>query len=191
MKVKLNPMFEEARGDLGDLVFREVRGKTVVSRKADMSILVPSEGQLAHREKFRQAAAYGRSALGNETLREFYAEAAERQDKPIFALTVADFMNPPVIGQVDLSPYNGQTGDLILLTATDDFGVENVYVMITNGQGNAVESGEAVQNPASPNHWTYMATASLPAGDTANIRIVATDRPRNSAVVRESKVIQP
>ena len=146
------------------------------------------EDNLQHLALFSE---YGRMALQSESLRQFYAEVAERTNIPIFALAVADFMKPPTIEEVDLSPYNGQIGDLIMLTATDNFGVKAVRVMITNAEGNAIESGVAVESPSGPGHWVYTATASVPAGDTANFRIVATDRPGGSAVVLEAKFIQP
>src|SRR5258706_15444776 len=67
MKIKLNPMFEEARGKLGDLVFREVRGETVASRKPSMSG-EPTVDQAAHRERFKLAAAYGKSVMADNNM---------------------------------------------------------------------------------------------------------------------------
>ena len=58
MKVKLNPMFEQASGQLGGIVFREVRGRTFAGRKPSGSG-EPTVDQAAQRERFKQAAAYG------------------------------------------------------------------------------------------------------------------------------------
>jgi len=44
MKVKLNPAVEEFRGSLGEIVFRQVRGKTIAARKP--SVTAPVERQL-------------------------------------------------------------------------------------------------------------------------------------------------
>ena len=77
MKIKLNPMFEEARGQLGNLVFREVRGKTFAGRKPSGGG-EPTVDQAAHRERFKQAAAYGKSALADPAVRALYEEAAKR-----------------------------------------------------------------------------------------------------------------
>src|SRR5690349_8671774 len=116
MKVKLNPMFEQASGQLGDIVFREVRGETVASRKPSVSG-EPSADQIAHRELFKQAAAYGKSVMANAETLALYEEVAQNKNMPVFALMVADYFNAPTVDNVDLSAYNGQVNDLINIIA--------------------------------------------------------------------------
>ncbi|MCP4599327.1 MAG: hypothetical protein GY847_02115, partial [Proteobacteria bacterium] len=53
-KVKLNPVIEELRGQVGDLVFKRYGDRVVISKKPDMSNVKPSAAQSAHRERFRQ-----------------------------------------------------------------------------------------------------------------------------------------
>ena len=185
MKVKLNPMFEAARGQLGELVFREIRGETVASRKPTMSG-EPTVDQVAHRERFKQAAAYGKSALANPTVRELYEDAAKDKNIPVFALTVADFFNAPVIDTADLSTYTGQPGDVIRISARDDFGVVAVHVTILNGSGVTVESGNAVPDAGG---WVYTATQTLTSGTNAVVNVVATDRPGGTAVISSMKTL--
>ena len=112
MKFKLNPAFEQASGALGELVFREVNGKTIVSRKPSTNGII-TEAQAAHRKRFRQAAAYGKFAMANVATRAFYNAASEEKDIPAYALSVADFLNLPSIKEEDLSAYHGQPGDTI------------------------------------------------------------------------------
>lgn len=59
-KVKLNPILEQIRGQVGDLVFKRYGDETIISRKPDMSDLEPSAAQLAAQNRFRQAALYGK-----------------------------------------------------------------------------------------------------------------------------------
>src|SRR5689334_17780246 len=70
-KVKLNPIVEQLRGQIGELVFRQNLGKTVIGRKVDTSTHDPSASQLEVRERFRQAALYGRMALANQAARNY------------------------------------------------------------------------------------------------------------------------
>jgi len=190
MKVKLNPMFEQVSGQLGELVFREIRGETVASRKPTMSG-EPTVEQVAHRERFKQAAAYGKSALANPTVRELYEDAAKDKNIPIFALTVADFFNAPTIDNVDVSTYTGQVGNLITISARDDFGVATVHVSITDNDnsGNMIESGNAVETAAGSGLWVYTATATVPAGTELTVNVVATDRPGGTAVTAKPKFL--
>jgi len=187
-KIKLNPIFEEVSGAFGDLVFREVRGKTVLARKPDFSGVEPSEDQAMHRERFREAVAYGKSVMADADIRAIYEEVSINKDMPIFALTVADFFNAPVIQNVDLSAYNGQVANVIKVRASDDFGVMNVRVAITDAQnGNAVESGNAIETAPGSDLWLYSATEALTAGTLVDITVVATDRPGGMASATHSK----
>ena len=189
-KIKLNPIVEEVSGGLGNLVFRSSNGKTVLSRKPDFSGTEISEDQAAHRERFRQAVAYGRSVMADADLREVYNQVAERKGTPLFALTVADFFNAPSITGVDLSAYNGQAGNVVKVNALDDIGVVNVHVALTNAKDGAlIESGNANETAPGSGQWVYAATVAVPAGTTVNFSVVATDRPGGMASDTRTKLI--
>ena len=183
MKVRLNPAFEGMSGQLGEMVFRELRGETIISRKPALSTAVTVE-QLAHRERFKQAAAYGKSALANQTTRQLYEEAAKSKNMPVFAMTVADFFNAPVIDNVDLSVYHGHEGSFITISARDDFDVVRVHVSISDDASNPIESGEAVLDSGS---WVYTITEGVSAGTNVIVNVVATDRPGGTAVKTVNK----
>jgi len=187
MKVKLNPVFEQVRGQLGELVFRELRGKTVASRKPTVTG-EPTVDQTAHRERFKQAAVYGKSALADPNTRTLYEEAAKVRNIPVFALTIADYFNAPTIYDVDLSEYNGQDEDVIKIKAGDDFGVAKVNVLITDNATNVVlNSGDAVETVPGSGIWLYTAIGAVPASTTVQVSVVATDRPGGTAVQTVTK----
>ena len=64
-KVKLNPMFEQVSGQVGDLVFKRYYDEVIVARKPALGEIEPSEAQLAAREQFREAALYGKVAMAD------------------------------------------------------------------------------------------------------------------------------
>jgi hypothetical protein len=82
VKLKLNPIVEEVSGGFGNIVFRASKGKTLMCRKPDLSDSETSDSQAAHRERFRQAVAYGRSVMADEEMHEMYTQAAERKGIP-------------------------------------------------------------------------------------------------------------
>lgn len=185
MKVTLTPMFEEARGKLGNVVFREVNGKIIASRMPRVSD-TPSESQIANRERFKQAAAYGKSALADPEAREYYQAVAESRNMPIFAVTIADFLNAPVIDDVTLASYHGQAGDIIRIVARDDFELASVHVSISEEGGNPIESGNA--SPVTGG-WEYTATQNVTPGTTVNILVTASDHPGGTTVTTLSKTV--
>lgn len=187
-KIRLNPIVDAVRGQLGDLVFREVNGNTILSRKPVITG-EPTLGQTAQRERFKDAVAYGRYAMADATNRAFYEGIADSRKVPVFSLTVADYLNAPEIESVGIADYSGQTGDPIQIVARDDFGVTNVQVTISNQQGEPLETGQAVELPAGTGRWTYVAANSIPSGMSVNIRVVATDRPGGTTVMTLSKTL--
>ena len=173
--VKLNPILEEIRGQVGDLVFKRFNDRTIISRKANLEGVPPTPAQVAHQQRFRQAALYGRVVLADPDTKAVYEDAARAEKKPVFSLMVADFLTAPSIDEVDLSSYSGATGDPITVTAVDDFGVVGVQVSLSDGDGNELERGDALQGL--DGRWVYTATTTVATGTTVRIDVTASDRP--------------
>ena len=89
-------------------------------------------------------------------------------------LRVGDFLNAPVVEQIDVSAYNGKAGDTLRITASDDFEVAGVEVAIHDTGGAVLEHGAAT---AADGVWNYVTTADLPPGQPVSIEVPATDRP--------------
>jgi hypothetical protein len=188
-KVKLNPILEQVRGQVGDLVFKRYGEGVVISRKPDVSDKAWSEAQLAQRERFRQATLYGKMVVADPATKALYDEAAEARGKPVFALIVADFFNAPTVGEVDLSAYGGQSGDEIVVHAADDFDVAGVQVGIADTAGGEIERGEAAETPTGSGRWVYAATVDVPAGTSVRIGVTATDRPGGTGEAVAEKTV--
>lgn len=186
-RVKTNPIIEQVRGAVGDLVFKKYGDDVIVSRKPDLTGQEPTEAQLAHREHFRQATLYGKMVKADPAVQAIYEQAAKDQGKPAFSLMVADFFNAPSVDLVDVEKYAGRVGDEIVIHAHDDFQVTQVAVAITKADGQAVENGAAVETPANSGRWVYKATAAVPTGTTVKIAVTAKDRPGHTGAKEVSK----
>jgi hypothetical protein len=91
-KQKGNVVTYGLSGKIGDLlIFRQVGGKTVISKIPEPSKTV-SEKQKAHRKRFQQAVIYAQSALALPETGDRYAAAAKKGQTPI-NVAVADFFN--------------------------------------------------------------------------------------------------
>ena len=189
-KVQLNPVFEQLRGGIGDLVFKRYRGGVIVARKADPSSLVPSQAQLDQRERFRQAALYGKMALADAQTRLLYEQAAEAKDLPVFALTVADYFHAPVIDEIDLEAYIGNVGDEIVVHAHDDVMVQQVLVRLTDAADNVLETGLAVEDPADSGRWVYPALTQVAPGETVFVTATVSDLPGGTTVETIEKLVE-
>jgi hypothetical protein len=186
-KVKLNPILEGMRGQVGDLVFKHYGDELFVGRKPDRSGTQPTEAQLEHQERFRQAVLYGRLVMADPEKKALYEKAAQASGKPLFSLTVADFFNAPVVDGVDLSAYSGAIGDQIVIQAHDDFEVTRVDVSINDAGGQMLEGGSAIETPAGSGRWIYTATTPVAPGTEVRIAVTASDRPGGVAEASAEK----
>ena len=123
--------------------------------------------------------------MANQAVRPLYEAVAKARKMPVFAMTVADFFNAPVIHNVDVFGYNGNVGDTIHIHATDDFSVAKVHVMIADNQGNMIENGEAVESAPGSSQWIY--TATVQGQPVVKVQVVAVDRPGGTAVMNIEK----
>jgi hypothetical protein len=185
--VKTNPIIEQVRGKVGDLVFKKYGDGVILSRMPDMEGRESTEAQQATRDRFRQAALYGKMVSADPATKAPYEAAAKAKGQPVFSLMVADFFNAPSVDEVDLSAYTGQVGDKIAIRAHDDFDVSGVGVAISDTDGHALESGAAAEMPPDSGRWLYTTTAVVPTGTTMRIEVTATDRPGHKTVKTETK----
>src|SRR5262245_59912495 len=180
-KVRLNPILEGMRGSVGDLIFRQRENQTIVARRPIQVHQPNSPAQLAVREKFRQAAAYAKVAFANSATRAVYTPKAKEKRLPVFALMVADFFRPPIIDEVDLSAYTGQTGQVIRVRATDDFEVTGVSVRMKEPETDEeIDGGNAVKAPDGA--WVFTTQSTIPHNHPFVIEVTASDRPGNKTV---------
>jgi voltage-gated potassium channel Kch len=167
---------EAIQGKVGDLVFKRYEGHEIMTKMPDRTGIVPTANQLAQMEKFRLATVYGKSVLADAVSRAIYEDAAAKKGVPVFAVTVADFLNPPLIDEINLAGYAGKIGDKIVVRASDDLEVSGVSVVIREQGGAVLEQGAAVVNPGAGS-WTYTATTDLAQGQAVSLEVSATDRP--------------
>lgn len=145
------------RGQVGELlVFKTVYGKTIVAAPPRKSRHEPTEKQLKHQQLFQKAVIYGKTVTVTPELRAFY-ESSLPEGSSVYQVALADFLNAPEIEEIDVSNFVGDSGNTILIRATDDFMVKSVEVTITNEDGTLVEQGEAIKQTNGID-WLFTAT---------------------------------
>jgi hypothetical protein len=184
-KSKNNVLTHGLSGKIGDLlVFRQVDGKTIVSKVPEHPKTV-SDRQKEARSRFQQATVYAKMAIEAPETKELYgAKAKKQRGKSAYQVAVADFFNAPDIHTVDLSGYAGAVGDAIQIGVSDDMMVKSVHVQIHSGDGSLVEEGYAIYS-AGP-LWIYTATQPNESLSGARILITASDLPGNIASEEKS-----
>jgi hypothetical protein len=179
-KQKNNVVTHGLSGKVGDLlIFRQIKGKTVVSKIPEMP-KTATEKQKASRRRFQQATLYAKQATKNPVTRDLYAAAANKgkdKGRTAYNVAVADFYNAPDIDTIDVSSYAGAVGDEIRVIASDDFLVKSCHIQIIDADGSTVEEGEAVNSAG--NLWIYAATQNNESLESNKIIVTVSDLPGN------------
>ena len=94
--VKPNAMLDNVRGRIGDLIFRQFRGQTVVSRAPDYSKRRRSAKQRAASRRFAAAVRHAGAVLADPNQRAAFARRASRTRFTLRGFIIRDyFKNGP------------------------------------------------------------------------------------------------
>jgi len=184
-KAILSAVFAGLRGRLDNLVFRQRADQTVVAPRPKVSGRIGTPAQVAARERFTRAAAYGRSVAADPALRAFYAPGPGEQGNSYLA-AITDALRAPVVDAVETAAFRGAVGDSILVRARDDHAVTGVTVAVQDAAGVVLEQGTA---SAADGAWRYVATRSVAAGSTVTVTATATDRPGNATAFTQTVTV--
>ena len=187
-EVDLNETVNGYRGSIGRLVFKRYKGRTIVGRKPRVD-KPPTAAQIAHRERFKEAAAFGKSVAADPALLEFYTPIALERNISVHALAMGDFMKLPSIKPLRLSKYKGQIGDVIEIRAVDDIGLADLNVEICAQDGTLIERGKAVEIGEGSGKWIYTATAQVALGSGIFVEVEGVDHAGNEVKRTENPTV--
>ncbi|GJH40878.1 hypothetical protein RCZ04_14280 [Capnocytophaga sp. HP1101] len=179
MAESFNILVKDLKGEVGKtLIFRNVKGRTIVARSPRPSKSAPSAAQAKQRELFKEAVRYAQQVMKTPDKKAFYAASpqAKSGEQTVFTMAVADYLNKPKVNKIDASDYKGNTGDKIRLLILEDFSVRSVKVSIHEANKSLIEQGEAVQDGM---QYVYTTTAGNPSVRGSVITIKVTDFPGN------------
>jgi hypothetical protein len=126
------------QGKIGDLVFVRTKNGKVIVRHRPVRRTHSTAGELAGQSLLAQANVYVKRIRQEPDQYAVYQRAATLNGKRACDLAKADFYHPPVINDVDLSGYGGNTGEVIRVEAVDDFGLTSVMLTISELDGSLV-----------------------------------------------------
>lgn len=90
--VKKNIITKGLSGAIGDLIFKQSEGQTVVLRKPKKPETV-SEAQAKRRTKFQEAVDYAKACMADEALKAHYVQEAKRKPRThAYNLAISDYM---------------------------------------------------------------------------------------------------
>lgn len=181
-RITNNPLLKSASGMLGDThYYRMWRGRMLMcKRPKPRESLSPLQKKTVSR--FTLATKYAAGQMKDADAKAAYQERTNYRYHSAYLVALNDYLNPPRIDEIRTLDYRGVVGDLILVSAHDDFSVVRVIVVVMDSDGAIIEEGDATQSPQRPDHWEYLATAANDRVKGTRIKAMAYDKPRNVVV---------
>ncbi len=172
-----NNLLNGLTGQIGDLIFRQMGGKTVVSKAPDYSKIERSEEQKANSKKFADASACADELLKDKEIQKIY-ESKKKKGLSNRNAAISNYLKKPEIREVDLSRYKGKKGDTIEIYAWDKYKVKAVIVSILDSTGKDIEANIAVE--ISNGYWIYETGRDNPLWDGGKVVVRVENIPGNS-----------
>jgi hypothetical protein len=181
-KAKRNATVGPLSGKIGELVYVDQGGQNIVRRAPRRKRTTRwTQAQQQQQKGFRGAVAYGKAVLADPARKLVYDAAGRRTRQSAYSSAIGDYQQGPRILDVDLSDYTGQTGESIVIQASDNVAVTAVTVVIRTMAATVLEQGPAAFNPKT-SRWTYQTQATAPPDRLGvTIEVTATDLPGNQA----------
>jgi hypothetical protein len=136
-------------------------------RKTKMTKVILSQSLLNYRKEMAESVSDTIKASFIDGVKAFVTE--ER------ILTSPELLPSPKIEVIELTNYQGNTGDPIFLATSADFGIWKLRVVIRDDTGHIIESGDATPFEDASDCWEYIATADVPSGTPVIVYATATD----------------
>lgn len=178
-----------AKGHLGNIVIYPHKSKPelFIMRGKGKRSKPFRDAELRNQLNFKLAQAYAKVAQNDSR----YQAAHEATHREVINIAIANYLNAPVVQEINLTGYTGSIGDLIRITADDDFEVTRVLVKIFDLAGAVLEDGTASRDAVIKTSWTYVAQTSIAAGQTVVIEVAALDDPDNRATKKVDHACGP
>jgi hypothetical protein len=166
--VKKGSMLEGLRGRVGDLVFREVGGQTVVSRRpSGRNEDVRSPQRERALTRFQQAVLFAREARHRHSYRSL--SRVLRAHSP-YHVALQDYLSDPVIERIDDSSVGPSGGELVI-AVSERIAVRGVRIKMAGLPVKGVPSLEsetrtAEATPGAPGAGVSTPGGTAPAGPT-------------------------
>lgn len=171
-----------ASGKIGNVIFRQFNGKTVV-QSYDPPRIKRSPRQLVFNHKMREASRHARAALRDPAVRAHY-EKKKKRLKVTSAYTAActDFLRHGRIDKIDTSRYD--KGVITVKAFKAELGLEEVVVKICASDGKLITVARGVAGEQAA--WHFRIAEPLPRLEDVMITVEAKDKTGNiTRVVQE------
>jgi hypothetical protein len=168
--IHANPFTKGFSGSLGHIVFKQLRGKTIVASKPRQA-KKQSEQQRENRSRFKNATFWAKGMMLDPEKKAYYWRKAKKLKLPnAYTAAVCDYMRKGEISEIDTRQYKGKAGDVIRIKVNKkDFNVNKVEVAMFDTNNRVIES--ALADKKDNNTFFYKASETLTEKISVTVRV--------------------
>jgi hypothetical protein len=176
--VRMNAITKGISGSIGNIVFRQYYGNTVIAGKSQIR-KKQSEQQRENRNRFKAATYWAKAQMLDPEKKAYYWRKAKKLKLPnAYTAAISDYMRKGEIKEIDARQYKGKAGDVIRLKISKkDFAIHKVDVSLWSADGTLIETAIAVKKDQHLFH--YKVKEAFDQGHVT-IRVVLADHTWNS-----------
>jgi hypothetical protein len=154
----------------------KVNGTSVIDNRIPRK---PARNVADQKYRFTAASVWARDQMAIPAAKAAYAAAVTKSKPTPYRVAMTDYLSAPHVREIDVFDYHGAIGDLISVTAFDDFMVTRVEVIINDATGKVIEKGDATLDAEKVFTWFYKTGVANPVLAGTTIKAIAYDRPGN------------
>jgi hypothetical protein len=176
------------RGAVGDLIFRNYNGKTVVSVRPVYKNETKTEARRKARGRFRDATDYAIYAMEIVKLKSYYKQKARQLKLPnAYTAAITDYLRKAKVIVSRRSSFAAKKGDVMYISVTKSvFRINNIRGLLCNAKGEVLTEQTLTITDAEKGFELHLKD-DVP--DYASLKII-TDEPVNTEyVIKASEVL--
>jgi hypothetical protein len=170
MAVATSLLHRTITGAIGDLVFRQYNGKTVVSVRPVYKNETNTEGRRQLRDRFRQATFHASHAMEDPKKKAYYQQKARQLKLPnAYTAAITDFLRKAKVTAMTRSSFSAKKGEIILIRLSKSvFKITKVKATMCNHQGEIL-SEQNLTRATDKGTFYFTLTDDFPDYDTLKI----------------------
>ncbi|MBT1706433.1 hypothetical protein [Chryseosolibacter indicus] len=185
MAISTSQLHRNLRGALGDLIFRNYNGKTVVSMRPKYKNETNTEARRQARGKFREATFFASHAMMDKKLKAYYMQKARQLKLPnAYTAAITDYLRKAKAGAVKPSSFAAKKGDTVMLLLSKGvFKIRKIKAILFNHDGEVL-SEQHLTKAEGKNGFEFTFTDDFP--DYAGFRIITDEPGKNEYTIYAS-----
>lgn len=186
MAISTSMLHRGFSGAIGDLIFRNYNGKTVVSLRPVYKNETNTEARRKARGKFRDATNFASNAMDDKKLKAYYMQKAKQLKLPnAYTAAITDFLRKAKVRAFTRSTFAAKKNDSIIIKVNKGvFAVSSLKVSLCGSEGKSL--AEQTLRKLSKS-FTFMFTGDFP--DFSQLKITTGEPDENLYIINREEIV--